>query len=89
LTPASGRQDHTTSPSAANITRLLMLPRPSHPAPNFVTTAKRPLVGGGRHGDATDLGSEESGLFSSVGLDDANQFEFPHEFKFSALCLRR
>jgi hypothetical protein len=33
LTPASGCQDHTTSPSAHNVIRLLTLLRPPHPAP--------------------------------------------------------
>jgi len=42
LTPASGRQDHTTSPSAKNVIRRLTSPRPPHPAPTFVTIAKRP-----------------------------------------------
>jgi hypothetical protein len=47
LTPASGRQDHTTSPSAPASFVLhafarLTLPRPPHPAPTFVTIAKRP-----------------------------------------------
>jgi hypothetical protein len=41
LTPASGRQDHTTSPSALHILRQVMPKRPSHPAPRFVTIAKR------------------------------------------------
>src|SRR5881398_1212559 len=47
LTPASGRQNHTTSPYAsASFVRLaiarLTLPRPPHPLPAFVTFAKRP-----------------------------------------------
>jgi hypothetical protein len=33
LTPASGRQDHTTSPSASRIARQARGPRPPHPAP--------------------------------------------------------
>jgi len=33
LAPASGRQDHTISPSAATSLVLSTLPRPSHPAP--------------------------------------------------------
>ena len=32
LTPASGRQDHTTSPSAVSLARPAKPPRPSHPA---------------------------------------------------------
>jgi hypothetical protein len=41
------RQDHTTSPSARNVIRLLTLPRPSHPCPTSVTIAKRPSVWAG------------------------------------------
>jgi hypothetical protein len=33
LTPASGRQDHATSPSASGVPVLQHPPRPSHPAP--------------------------------------------------------
>jgi len=33
LTPASGRQDHTTSPSARWRSRQQRRPRPSHPLP--------------------------------------------------------
>jgi hypothetical protein len=42
LTPASGRQDHTTSPSAISNARLASLSRPPHPVPTFVTIAIRP-----------------------------------------------
>ena len=46
LTPASGCQDHTTSPYAtARSSRTL--PRPSQPGPTFMTTAKRPSCGPG------------------------------------------
>jgi hypothetical protein len=44
LTPASGRQDHTASPSADERSRQQRRPRPSHPHPTFVTIAKRPFV---------------------------------------------
>ena len=43
LTPASGRQNHTTSPSACRLTRQLKRKRPSHPALTLVTIARRPL----------------------------------------------
>ena len=46
LTPASGRQDHTTSPSARNVIRLLTLPRPSHPLPNVRDDRETPLCVG-------------------------------------------
>jgi hypothetical protein len=44
LTPASGRQDHTTSPSASQRARQSRRLRPPHPRPTFVTIAKRPSV---------------------------------------------
>jgi hypothetical protein len=44
LTPASGRQDHTTSPSAYDITRRLMSQRLSHPAPNVRDDREAPLL---------------------------------------------
>jgi hypothetical protein len=47
LTPASGRQDHTTSPSARLRSRQQRNSRPSHPDPTFVTIAKRPFVWAG------------------------------------------
>src|ERR1700722_4458642 len=52
LTPASGRQDHTTSPSASQHSRQQRRSRPSHPNPTFVTIAKRPLCVGR---DANDV----------------------------------
>ena len=58
LTPASGRQDHTTSPSAPSCVRLAHDKRPSHPAPAFATIAKRPLHAARDGTDsACDLGS--------------------------------
>jgi hypothetical protein len=51
LTPASGRQDHTTSPSASRIARQARSPRPSHPAPRFVTLRNAPP----RSGTTTDI----------------------------------
>src|SRR5258706_7668280 len=44
LTPASRRQDHTTSPSASQRPRQKRRPRPPHPVPTSVTIAKRPSV---------------------------------------------
>jgi hypothetical protein len=45
LTPASRRQDHTTSPSARKRFRLERSSRPPHPVPTFVTMANAPLSG--------------------------------------------
>src|SRR4051812_24461130 len=47
LTPASGRQDHTTSPSARNVIRLLTCRVHRIPLPTSVTIAKRPSCKGG------------------------------------------
>ena len=43
LMPASGHQDHTTSPSAGPRARQSRGSRPPHPAPTFVTMANAPL----------------------------------------------
>jgi hypothetical protein len=48
LTPASRRQDHTTSPSAYWCIRLAHQKRPSHPASTSVTIAIRPSCEAGR-----------------------------------------
>jgi hypothetical protein len=45
LTPASGCQDHTPSPSAGNIARLASYRVHRIPRPTFVTIAKRPSCG--------------------------------------------
>jgi hypothetical protein len=42
LAPASGRQNHTTSPSACTVSRLPTRRVHRIPLPTFVTTAKRP-----------------------------------------------
>ena len=47
LTPASGRRDHTTSPSARNVIRLLTSPASTASHLTSVTIAKRPSVRGG------------------------------------------
>src|SRR6266516_2857484 len=61
LTPASGRQDHTASPSATSVVvqracaRLTPL-RPPHPTPTSVTIMIRPSCGVGRCDSISDLG---------------------------------
>src|SRR3984957_18348683 len=70
LTPASGRQDHTTSPSADKRSRQQRRLRPSHPRPTFVTIAKRPCRVGR---DARDMEviwvRREEKYFCRGGLD--------------------
>jgi hypothetical protein len=50
LTPASGRQDHTASPSASNVIRLLTSPASTASRPASVTIASRPSGGTRREG---------------------------------------
>ena len=69
LTPASGRQDHTTSPSASRRPRLWRRPRPPHPAPTFVTMANAPLPGQDGGSRRTDLPDGLSEIFLQKGLD--------------------
>src|SRR5882757_10906771 len=57
LAPASGRQDHTTSPSASVCVRLSQAPRPPHPTPRVVTCA-------------TPLSSGEMGQAGTADLPD-------------------
>ena len=67
---ASGRQDHTTSPSADKRLRLWRRLRPSHPLPYVRDDRETPLcVGrdGGRY--AGDLGQKGTGIFLQGGLD--------------------
>ena len=45
LTPASGRQDHTTSPYASAPFVLARSKRPPHPVPTLKTMANAPLAG--------------------------------------------
>jgi len=69
LAPASGRQDHTTSPSASACIRRSQAPRPPHPTARVVTCAT-PLSSGetGRIG-ISDLPDGLSGIFLSEGMD--------------------
>src|ERR1700740_102606 len=71
LTPASGRQDHTTSPSAFAplVLRRQSVHRIRHPT--FVTIRETPLFEGRGTGRACkdDLPDGESEIFFSRGLD--------------------
>src|SRR6266478_2395918 len=70
LTPASGRQDHTTSPSA--LVRLVQRAIRVHriPLPTSVTIASRPsLRERDSHRYAGDLGVLKTGKFLPRGLD--------------------
>jgi hypothetical protein len=68
LTPASGRQDHTTSPSAsAPFVKSASASTASRPA--FVTIASRPSVGRDSEGYRSDLGFRKTRIFLQTGLD--------------------
>jgi hypothetical protein len=86
LTPASGCQDHTTSPSARNVIRLFRRrPRPSHPASRFVTIAHTPLLP--RRDGASfgfDLPDGTSRIFFPRELDDPNHVDQASEISFCA-----
>jgi hypothetical protein len=85
LTPASRRQDHTTSPSAAaSLVSALSMAHgkpalPSHRAPNaaastasrpaFVTIAIRPCMGRDGAGYGFDLGEAGRNIFLQMGMD--------------------
>jgi hypothetical protein len=64
LTPASGCQDHTPSPSADKRRRLRHHPRPPHPAPRFVTLRNAPLSGRDDQNIAVICISEKQNIFA-------------------------
>ena len=79
LTPASGRQNHTTWPYAsASFVRLaiacLTLPRPPHPAPNVRDDREAPLLWARDGGSSSaDLHRGKSGIFLISGLDTISE----------------
>ena len=79
LAPASGRQNHTTSPSATALLVLQHHQRPSHPASRFVTIAIRPLGGAGWHRSIAVSTNRKSEIFFEDWLDRPNQLEIACE----------
>jgi hypothetical protein len=76
LTPASGRQDHTTSPSARQRVRPSRALRPSHPVPNVRDDRETPLLmrtGRGRYSGDLRFGKTE--IFLLRGLDKGKTVE--------------
>src|ERR1700733_13488894 len=68
LTPASGRQDHTTSPSASQHSRQQRRLRPSHPLPYVRDDRETPLVcGPGWKRHRSDLGQKRTEIFLRGG----------------------
>jgi hypothetical protein len=68
LMPASGHQDHTTSPSALALSSEAP-PASTASRPAFVTFAKHPSVGQDGGSSKVDLGKARSGIFLRAGLD--------------------
>ena len=74
LTPASGGQDHTTSPSAsAPFVKSASTSTASRPA--SLTIRIRPSVGRDGGGYRFDLGQARSGIFLQTGLDRPNHID--------------
>ena len=84
LTPASGRQDHTTSPSAMPALVARRHPRPPHPTATFRDVRNAPLIGRDARIKPTDLPDEGSGIFLCRGLDRANRIDLARENRFLA-----
>ena len=81
LTPASRRQDHTTSPSAfAPFVKSASASTASRPA--SVTIASRPSGGTRRAQDANDLGVAKSRIFFAIHLDGWKHVELAGEISF-------
>ena len=76
LTPASRRQDHTTSPSAIRRPRQKRRPRPPHPVPNVRDDRETPLQRD-RTAGVMDLiwVWREAKYFCRGGLDDPNHVD--------------
>src|SRR3981081_4346847 len=70
LTPASGRQDHTSSPSASGALVSSTISVHRIPPPTSVTIAKRPSEEAGRQIHITDLGQ-----VASVVSEIPNKFD--------------
>src|SRR6202022_4636767 len=83
LTPASRRQDHTTSPSAsARFVKRTAASTASRPA--SVTIAIRPCVGRDGEASKSDLGLARNGIFLQRGLDRANHIDPLQQIKSGA-----
>jgi hypothetical protein len=69
LTPASGRQDHTTSPSASCAARLAAPSASTASRPAFRDDREPPLCGTGRDGSIAVSTKSKSEIFFERGLD--------------------
>src|SRR5260370_18464603 len=82
LAPASGRQDHTTLPSAWASFVNAPPKRPPHPASNVRDDREAPLLWE-RDSESCkfDLGRGQSEIFFALHLADPNQLELVHEIR--------
>jgi hypothetical protein len=90
LTPASRRQDHTTSPSASPRSRQQRSPRPPHPVPYVRDDRETPLqrerdVGSSR----SDLGQAGTEISLQTGLDGPNHIDPKGDFSFVVFPRKR
>jgi hypothetical protein len=83
LTPASGRQDHTTSPSARSGVVSRRHPRPPHPTATFVTCAT-PLLSGGMRGENHTFPKNGREIFLRRGLARGEHIGGFREIRFLA-----
>ena len=86
LTPASRRQDHTTSPSASALF-VKSASASTAARSNVRDDGQRPSLGTGWRGYAVDLRKTRSGIFFRWGLDRANQLEPARQIRFCAQVL--
>jgi hypothetical protein len=84
LTPASGCQDHTTSPSASAL--FVKSATTSTASRPYVRDDRETPLCVGRDGGSLmgDLGKSRSGIFFLIGLDDPNQLDPAQQFKLRA-----
>jgi hypothetical protein len=82
LTPASRRQDHTTSPSASKTLSSEAPPASIASNPASVTIAIRPSSGVDGCGYKSDLGVRKTRIFFRMGLDDPNHVDPAGEIGF-------
>jgi hypothetical protein len=82
LAPASERQDHTISPSAAMSLVVSTSPASIASRLAFVTIAKRPSCRGGTRKESHASPRRKSGLFFALDLDDTYQIDPARKLRF-------
>ena len=87
LTPASGRQNHTTSPSAA--AHFVKRAARVHRIPPRVRDVRTPLCGTGWRAYNFDLGQARTELFLQMGLDSPNHVDPVQQIRLNAHAVIR